>query len=222
MAYLKYFISVIFYSTVFFIGGANGAEKFYRIYVNQQSANLFSSPDSRSNVIWKFPIGTALNVRATEINTSSDWLFAYGYKSRRLVKKDNGGRPDGWLARGDVVLDKDFREVIACWPIKSILLKDEGSSKVISFTREGEARVTEKDLIDGGSFYYESRVAIAGNFIRFKFTQANNNDGVPSQFVLGYRAADRAAFPIFKSDQLEQKLFAAEELQKCEAGPITK
>jgi hypothetical protein len=192
-------------------------EPFATVHVAVENAPFYSKPDAATQPIWRMAWVNSLYVDGSRLASApSGWI---PIKALGHVKGQKGDLPEGWVRRRDVVLPRDFKKVMACWPIKSIFYVGGDYAAEVKFKRNGNASV--KEIGDDHRFNKKparpAKVYMAGDIVAIEAVK----QGRSRFFMSGYRRAERRLYPEGVA-ATEQESFPDSAMKDCEVIPMLK
>lgn len=133
------------------------------------------------------------------------------------VKGRKDDIPEGWVRRRDVVIPGDYKKVIGCWPVKSVVYVGGDYAAEVTFKMDGSARVKEwgdEEWINKQP-PHKPHVYMARNIVAISAVKK----GGPGFFTSGYRPAERKLCREGAPAD-EQELFPEALLKDCPSVPL--
>jgi len=124
--------------------------------------------------------------------------------------------PDAWIRRRDVVIGGDYKKVVGCWPVKSVVYVGGDYAAEVTFKLDGSASVKEwgGEQINKQS-PHQAHVYMARNIVAIEAVKKSG----PVLFTSGYRPAERQLYPEGVPAE-KQELFPDAMLKDCESVPV--
>lgn len=176
-------------------------------------APLYAQPEPDSQRVGEIRWTKLLLVDLIRLSSAPHgWIPLKGGNKRA---RGRIGMPDAWIRREDVVIGAEYRKVIGCWPVKSLVYVAGDYAIEIEFKLDGSAKMKEwgDDARINKVPVHNAEVYIARNVVEIEAT-----DGA-AYVVAGYHAAERKLYPEgLAADQ--QELFPESALKECSSIPL--
>jgi len=185
------------------------------VRVAVEAAPFYPVPDTNSEPIWSFGWMAHLSVDERQMPDAP-----HGWISIKKIGKVKGRKddiPEGWVRRRDVVIPGDYKKVIGCWPVKSVVYVGGDYAAEVTFEMDGSARVKEwgdEEWINQQPAH-QAHVYMARNIVAISAVKR----GGPGFFTSGYRPAERKLYPEGAPAD-EQELFPEVLLKDCPSVPL--
>lgn len=185
------------------------------VHVAVEHAPFFGTADETTQPIWTLAWVDSLDVDEKRmVSAPSGWI---PIKALGHVKGRVDDIPEGWVRRSDVVLPHDFRKVVGCWPVKSVVYIGGDYAAEVKFKLNGRASVKEfgDESWINKQPPHRAQVYMARGIVAIEALE----EGGPRFFMSGYRNAERRLYP-GGGGAKEQEFFPASATKHCEVIPI--
>jgi len=187
------------------------------VRVAVDDATLHAAPDADSPSVWSVPWVQNLLVDSRRMSEApADWIPIKGTDGKKTAR-GKGARPDAWIRRRDVVIGEDYKKVVGCWPVKSVVYVGGDYTAEVTFKLDGSAIVKEwgdEEWINKQS-PHQAHVYMARNIVAIEAVKKNG----PAFFTSGYHPAERQLYPEGVRAE-KQELFPDTMLKGCESVPL--
>jgi hypothetical protein len=184
------------------------------VRVTVDEAILHAIPSMDSPPVWSVRWVGRLNVDSQRISSAPDgWIPVKGTDGE-IAARGRGAMPDAWVRRRDVVFGDDYRKVIGCWPVKSVVYVGGDYAVEVTFKLDGSASVKEwgdEDRINKKPPHH-AHVYMARNIVAIEAIKKSGS----GFFTSGYRPEERQLYPE-GTPAKEQELFPDAMLKGCES-----
>jgi hypothetical protein len=187
------------------------------VTVSVDEAKLYGEPYAVDSPVWLALWAQSLNVDSMRVaDAPTGWLPIKGTGGKKAAK-GKGARPNAWIRTSDVVSEADYRKVIGCWPVKTLVYVGGDYALEVNFDLNGKASVKEwgDDARMNAQPPQQAHVYLANNIAAIKSVKKSG----PVFLISGYRPAERKLYPAGDPAK-KQELFSDATLKKCSSAPL--
>lgn len=190
-------------------------KRFATVRVAVDHAPFYGAAEPNAQPIWSLAVVDSLDVDASRMASAPPgWI---PIKALGHVKGRKEDIPKGWVRRRDVVIPGDYKKVVGCWPVKSVVYVGGDYAAEVTFKLDGSASVKEwgDDFAIRKSPSHKAHVYMASNIVAIESIKK----GGPAFFISGYRPAERQLYPE-GAPAKKQELFTQVMLKDCASVPL--
>lgn len=113
------------------------------VRVATEETKLYAEPDTNSAPVWSVQWMQELPVDSKRMSSPpAGWIAIEGTGGKKAAKGE-GPRPDAWIRRRDVVIAGDYKKVVGCWPVRSVVYVGGDYAAEVTFKLDGSASAKE-------------------------------------------------------------------------------